>query len=116
MLARTLLKALIGLAAFVKACLMSPIATRAKLLKRPISDYFKSNFHVTPAGIYSQRYFSWARDLMGIDRIMFSSDYPYHIDHEKGARKFLADAQIGHAERAMVAHGNWDRLCAAIKR
>jgi predicted TIM-barrel fold metal-dependent hydrolase len=96
--------------------LMSKIAMATKLLKRPISDYFKTNFHVTPAGIYSQRYFRWSREVLGIDRIMFSSDYPYHIDHEKGAQKFLQTADITDAEREAVAHGNWDKLCASIKR
>lgn len=96
--------------------LMSNIATRSKLLQRPISEYFKSNFYVTPAGIYSQRYFQWSREILGIDRIMFSSDYPYHIDHERGARKFLEQADITDEEREAVAHGNWERLCTGIKR
>jgi len=96
--------------------LMSNNATRSKLLQRPISEYFKSNFYVTPAGIYSQRYFQWSREVLGIDRIMFSSDYPYHIDHEKGARKFLGEADITDEEREAVAHGNWERLCAGINR
>lgn len=96
--------------------LMSNIATRSKLLQRPISEYFKNNFYVTPAGIYSQRYFQWSREILGIHRIMFSSDYPYHIDHEKGARKFLGEANITDEEREAVAHGNWERLSAGIKR
>jgi predicted TIM-barrel fold metal-dependent hydrolase len=96
--------------------LMSGMAARAKLLKRPISEYFKTNVHVTPAGIYSQRYFRWSREVLGVDRIMYATDYPYHITPEKGARRFLEDADLTVAERAAVAHGNWERLCASIRR
>jgi predicted TIM-barrel fold metal-dependent hydrolase len=96
--------------------LMSNITSRAKILQRPISEYFKSNFYVTPAGIYSQRYFRWSREVMGIDRIMFSSDYPYHLDKDQGARKFIESADLTDAEREAVAHGNWERLRGQIKR
>lgn len=95
---------------------MSPLTTRFKKLKRPISEYFKNNFYVTPGGIYSQRYFRWTREILGTDRIMFASDYPYQIDHDQGAQKFLHEADITDKERVAVAHGNWERLCAEIRR
>jgi predicted TIM-barrel fold metal-dependent hydrolase len=96
--------------------LMSKMASGAKVLKRPISDYFKSNIHVTPAGIYSQRYFRWACEVLGADRIMYATDYPYHLTKEQASRRFIEEAALSEDERDAVAHGNWDRLCAAIKR
>ena len=96
--------------------LMSGVASHFNHLKRPIPEYFKTNVHITPGGIYSQRYFRWTREVMGIDRIMFATDYPYQIIRDQGAQKFLNAADITEAERDAVAHGNWERLCAGIKR
>lgn len=96
--------------------LMSKIAIGSKVLQRPISEYFKTNFYVTPAGIYSQRYFRWTKEVLGADRIMYATDYPYHLTKEQASRRFIEDADLTEAERDAVAHGNWDRLCAAIRR
>lgn len=77
-------------------------------LDRSIEDYFKGNFYVTPSGIFSERYLRNAVEVMGIERIMFSVDYPYQF--VPGARDFLTSAALSAEDRAKVAHGNWERL------
>ncbi|BBX61703.1 amidohydrolase [Mycobacterium saskatchewanense] len=88
----------------------------AASLKQPVSEYFRSNVFVTPSGIFSQRYLRWALEVMGPDRILFSTDYPYRFVPDGGARRFLQDADLSEADREKVASGNWERICAAIRR
>ncbi len=90
--------------------------TATAALKKPISDYFRSNVLVTPSGVFSQRYLHWALEVMGAERILFSTDYPYRFVPGGGARRFLDDADLDDADRVKIASGNWDRICAAIRR
>jgi predicted TIM-barrel fold metal-dependent hydrolase len=85
-------------------------------LGRPVSEYVRSNVFVTPGGVFSQRYLQWALDVIGPDRIMFATDYPYDMVPDGGARRFLEAAEISEADRERLASGNWDKLCAAIRR
>lgn len=85
-------------------------------LKRPVSDYFRTNVSITPSGIWSHRYLRWAIEVLGVERIMFSTDYPYRFTPDGGARRFLEEADLPDADKAAIAHGNWDRLVAGIRR
>ncbi len=85
-------------------------------LQRPISEYFRSNVYLAPSGILSQRYLRWATEVVGIDRILFSSDYPFVMAPDGGARTFIDDAEVTDTDRLKIASGNWDRLCASIQR
>lgn len=81
-------------------------------LGRMVEDYLTGNFYVTPSGIFSGRYLRNAIEVMGIDRIMFSVDYPYQFI--PGARDFLANAALSTEDKAKIAHGNWERLTGAM--
>jgi uncharacterized protein len=85
-------------------------------LARPISEYFRTNVLVTPSGVFSQRYLRWALEVVGVDRILFSTDYPYRFAPDRGARRFLQEADQTEAEREKIASGNWNRICADIRR
>ncbi|RYD62599.1 MAG: amidohydrolase [Sphingomonadales bacterium] len=84
--------------------------------KRPISDYWRSNIHVTPSGIFSQRYLEWTIKILGAERIMWSTDYPYRIAGEGEARRFLETAPIGEDAKLAIGSGNWERLVTRIRR
>ena len=45
--------------------------------KRPLGDYFLEHFHVTVSGNYNDATFRCAVDVLGVDRMYFSSDYPF---------------------------------------
>ncbi len=79
-------------------------------LERPIADYFRSNISVTPSGVTSQRYFRWALEVLGPERILFSTDYPYIPTPPGGAAAFLDAVGLSEADRALIEHGNWERL------
>jgi predicted TIM-barrel fold metal-dependent hydrolase len=77
-------------------------------LKRPISRAIYDQVWVTTSGIFSQPPFIAALQTFGIDRIMFSVDYPY-APNMKG-RAFLNGAALSPADMAKLAHGNADAL------
>ncbi|HTI74535.1 MAG TPA: amidohydrolase family protein [Mycobacterium sp.] len=85
-------------------------------LARPVSEYVRSNVYVTPGGVFSNRYLQWSLDVVGADRILFASDYPYVLVPNDGSRRFLEEADISEADREKIASGNWEKLCAGIRR
>jgi len=85
-------------------------------LARPVSEYVRSNVYVTPGGVFSQRYLRWALDVVGADRIVFASDYPYVMVPDGGSRRFLEEADISETDKEKIASANWERLCAGIRR
>ena len=91
------------------------LAAVAKLQRKP-SEYVRSNVLITPGGIFSQRYLRWTVEAVGADRILFATDYPFVPVGQGGARRFLDEADLGPAERKGIASGNWDRICAGIRR
>jgi hypothetical protein len=90
--------------------------TQAAHLPRPVSDYFRTNISVTSSGLLSERYLRWAIEVVGVDRIMCATDYPFPQIQPKGNRNFLAASALDNADRIKIGSGNWDRLCADIRR
>ena len=90
----------------------------AKVAKLPRSfeQYARDQIHVGPSGLFSQRYLHWAIEVIGIDRILFSTDYPFGGKTGAEVRRFLAHAPLSDEDRDKVAGGNWDRLVADIRR
>lgn len=85
-------------------------------LPRPPSEYLRSHVYVTPSGMLSHRYLRWAREVLGVDRILFSTDYPFEPASRDGARRFLEDVEVADSEKEAIAFKNWERLCADIRR
>jgi uncharacterized protein len=81
-------------------------------LDRSLAEYLRENVFYTPSGMYSQRYLAWTIDVVGIDRIMFSTDYPYIPSAGGGAsRAFLEETELlSDEDRHKIAHGNWEKL------
>lgn len=82
------------------------------MLHRPksVGDYYRQHFSVTPSGIYSTRYLRHAVEVMGVDRVLYSTDYPFVYHPDGTARQFLEEAPLSFEDRAKVAHGNAERL------
>jgi hypothetical protein len=91
------------------------LATQAKLPQR-FSEYVRRNAYITAGGIYSQRYLYWAIEVVGVERVMFATDYPYQPGPDGGVENFLATAGLDQAEQEQIAAGNWDALVADIRR
>jgi len=85
--------------------IMTPAITR---LQRPISAYLRENVHYTFSGFNFTSTFLDLLLQVGVDRIMFSADYPYGSMAQ--ARAFLDQLPVSVADRERIAHGNAERL------
>jgi predicted TIM-barrel fold metal-dependent hydrolase len=83
---------------------------RVAKLERPVEDYFRSNLYVTPSGMWSESYLQRVLEIVGPERILFSTDYPYQYRAGQPGRSFLLNAELSSEVRGLVAHGNWERL------
>jgi len=77
-------------------------------LRRPIGQQVTEQVWITTSGVFTEPPFLAALLTFGIDRIMFSVDYPY-ASNAKG-RAFLDRLSLSPADMAKLAHGNADRL------
>jgi uncharacterized protein len=81
----------------------------ARHLERRVSDYIKSNIYITSSGMLQQRLLRHTLDFTGADRVLFSTDYPFHLP-DAGAIEEFFDALPSPAERTMIAWGNAETL------
>jgi len=83
-------------------------------LDRPLADYFRQNVWVTGSGVLSDRYLRWTAEVVGTDRILYATDYPF-IDTGAGrARAFLEHAPLTDEEKTAIGSGNWERLVGQL--
>jgi predicted TIM-barrel fold metal-dependent hydrolase len=85
-------------------------------LERTFSEYARRHLHVTAGGVYSARYLRWAADVVGVERILFATDYPYRPGPDGGVEHFLRSAGLAPGDLERVASGNWEGLVASIRR
>jgi predicted TIM-barrel fold metal-dependent hydrolase len=77
-------------------------------LARPLGAYLRENVHYTFGGFNFPATFLDLLLEVGVERIMFSVDYPYGSMAE--ARAFLEHLPVSAADRERIAHGNAERL------
>ena len=77
-------------------------------LSRSITDTFKQHVYVTPSGMMTLPQFQFIKTVVGVDRILYSVDYPYLT--LAGARRFLESLPISQDDKEKIAHGNAERL------
>jgi predicted TIM-barrel fold metal-dependent hydrolase len=84
------------------------IPQEASGLARPIVQTYREHVFVSPSGMLTLPHFQFIHALMGAERILYSIDYPYQsLD---GAREFIEKLPINDTEKALIAHGNAERL------
>ena len=77
-------------------------------LARSVTDYFRSNFHVTISGYFTLPPLLCALMVVGADRVMFSVDYPFSTNEQ--GRAFLDSLPVSATDLEKIAHGNAERL------
>lgn len=91
------------------------LAAQAKL-PRSFSEYVRRNAYITAGGVYSHRHLRWAVELVGVERILFATDYPYRPGPAGGVANFLGASGLDPSDQERIAAGNWDALVAGIRR
>lgn len=90
--------------------------SRVTRLQRSVVDTMRENLYVTPSGMFSQSYFQHALEIVGIDRVLFSADYPYQYRPGGGPKHFLEQLPVSHDDKEKISHANWERLTLGIRR
>jgi uncharacterized protein len=83
-------------------------ANEVEHLKRPVHRTILDQVWLTTSGIFTEPPFLAALLTFGIDRIMFSIDYPYAPNAE--GRAFLDRLSLAPADMARLTHRNADAL------
>jgi uncharacterized protein len=81
----------------------------AKHLERRVSDYITTNIHITSSGMLQERLLRHTLDFTGADRVLFSTDYPFHRPDATAVEQFF-DAIPHPADRTKIASGNAEAL------
>ncbi|WP_404336819.1 amidohydrolase family protein [Sphingomonas sp. MMS12-HWE2-04] len=89
---------------------MTPVFERTLDLRRSFTDYARNNLYVTGSGMWSETYLQRCLEIVGPERLLFSTDFPYQYRPGGAPRRFVEDVSLDDAVRAGFAHGNWERL------
>lgn len=84
------------------------LARADQVFGRDITGLVTSQVHVTTSGFFTLPPFLALLQTFGVERIMFSIDYPF-ASNAKG-RAFLDTLPVSPADKMRIAHGNADRL------
>jgi uncharacterized protein len=84
------------------------LPTEVTKLDRPIGAYLRENVHYTISGFNFLPTFLDVLLQVGVERILFSADYPYASMAR--ARSFLDQLPVSPADKERIAHGNAERL------
>jgi len=88
----------------------SAVLSRGGNLQKPVAAYFQSNIHVTTSGYFTEPPLRCALEVIGIDRLMFSVDYPFSPNSI--GRKYLdgLGRTLASEDMAKLSHTNAERL------
>lgn len=75
-----------------------------------VQEALRKHFWITTSGMFSQAGLSHALDVMGVDRVLFSIDYPFEDAVEASAWFDAAVAGMNPSVARQVAYGNAAKL------
>jgi predicted TIM-barrel fold metal-dependent hydrolase len=79
-----------------------------KHYKKSPAQCFRDNFYVTMSGMFWQPVLQFVCSVMGSDKVMFATDYPY--ESSKLAVDFMESVQLSHTDKEKVCHLNAEKL------
>lgn len=65
--------------------------SRVSGLQRKVSDYVRTNVHITSSGMFNPALLRHALEVTTVDRLLFSTDYPFQEPSGADVRQFLAE-------------------------
>jgi predicted TIM-barrel fold metal-dependent hydrolase len=86
------------------------LSNAAPHLRQPVAAYFRSNIHITTSGYFTQPPLRCAIEVVGMDRMLFSIDYPFSPNTRGRAFIDSLPEMLGPDDMALLTHGNAERL------
>lgn len=80
----------------------------SKKLQKTPSQYFKDNFYVTTSGMFWQPVIQFVCSVLGTDKVLFATDYPY--ESSKEAAQVIESMQMSDNDREKICHLNAEKL------
>jgi hypothetical protein len=80
----------------------------ATAMKRSVGEYFSEHFYLTTSGYFTTPPFLCMQQVAGIDRILFSVDYPFSSNTL--GRKFLGNLAVSPEDMEKITHRNAEKL------
>jgi predicted TIM-barrel fold metal-dependent hydrolase len=77
-------------------------------MKKTVADYMHENVYITTSGVFQHAALTCAVQTLGIERILFSVDYPFEENEE--AIRFLHTSPLSDSDRRKLAHENAERV------
>jgi predicted TIM-barrel fold metal-dependent hydrolase len=74
-------------------------------LQRSVSDYMRSNFFITTSGMLNPALLQHALSVTSVDRLIFSTDYPFQQPTREDIGSFLENFSSDE-EREMFSSSN----------
>ena len=75
---------------------------------KSVHEYMRANFHLTTSGHFDDLAFHCAVAQLGMERMMFSIDYPFEVMSE--AASWFDNVELTDADRLAVGRGNANEL------
>jgi 2,3-dihydroxybenzoate decarboxylase len=76
--------------------------------KLPLGEYFKKHFYVTTSGNFCDPSFQCALEVMGVDRMLFCTDYPF--EKMDDAANWFDNTPLSDADRLRIGRTNAIKL------
>jgi len=89
---------------------------RVSSLDHPLETYLRRNVFLGASGMFSSEHLRRAAGIVGPERLLFSSDFPYQYRPGNQARAFIESCGLTGRDLEGFASGNWLRMTAAILR
>ncbi len=83
-------------------------AMKRRGLKKTVVEYMRDNVTVTTSGNFSIAALQCTIAVLGIDKVIFSIDWPYESNRE--GMDFFRHLPLGPGDMAKLAHGNAERV------
>ncbi len=77
-------------------------------LSKCISQIYREHVWVTPTGMFDMPHFEFINKIIGVDRIIMSTDYPYVT--MDGAKRFLEGLPLSESDKNKIAYLNAEKL------
>lgn len=84
------------------------VSVKRKGLKRSTSEYVREHMIVTTSGNFSVPAFKCTAEVMGLDNVLFSIDWPFESNED--GMDFLHKLPLNDTDMHKVAHGNAERV------